>query len=753
MTPPPAQLPAGEIQFFDAFEPGLKDGTYRVDFGQTVGAPGAAIAPASQTFVVQGPRYGLPPEDVHTMFPPAGTTGTFDGVLPHVVLTKRLLPWERDVPMLGDDVPWLALLAFGDGELLGDAAGGTYAQTLTVQQLLAPDPGQVRKPRPTTGTVSADELAGPCQAITLPSALFAQIVPTAAELPYLAHARQVNTGDKAILGMKDDGWFSVVVGSRFPPPGTAAAASRCIVHLVSLEGFGDLLGGAAPVAPGEPRIQLASLASWTFSCLADPAQTFSGLAQNLAYDATGAARPGEALRLRLPFTPSSATDAGTVAAQRRLADGYVALGYHARSGEEGFAWYRGPLVPVVTAPAPGAATFASADAAIIYDPASGVFDHSLATAWQAGRAVALSSQPYATTLVRVRRAASATLESLSAPSGGGAHARLAALVQGGGLRTVGAASATGAVAPDAPPRPRASLAAVAAGTPVARLRAVLAQPDVRARLAAQAQADPDFQTAADWLGQLLLLRPVPFVHLVPDARMLPAESIRFFYVDANWTSALLDGALGVGIGTSRESQVQAALTQQLQAAALQSALAWRANQLGQPVPPAPSGPWGGFLLRSALATGWPGLVVTASAGGAPVPLLRLEHLGAGVLVALFAGVPDTVTLSAPQEGLEFGVDDRGEVETRTLTPAPQVTVGARVHVYDPANPAAASPAVRAGGQRTLNLVGGTADLRGTLAGVLGIAPAALGPARFAMQMIKGPEQIQFSLQPPPPRPA
>ena len=52
------------------------------------------------------------------MFPPPNATSEFDNVLPHAVLTRRTLPWER-TPSSDSDrhpdadhnvAPWLALL-------------------------------------------------------------------------------------------------------------------------------------------------------------------------------------------------------------------------------------------------------------------------------------------------------------------------------------------------------------------------------------------------------------------------------------------------------------------------------------------------------------------------------------------------------------------------------------------------------------------------------------------------------------------
>ena len=50
----------------------------------------------------------------------------------------------------------------------------------------------------------------------------------------------------------------------------------------------------------------------------------------------------------------------------------------------------------------------------------------------------------------------------------------------------------------------------------------------------------------DWLARLRLLERVPFAYLVPDDELLPPESIRFFYLNRNWTDAAVDGALAVG---------------------------------------------------------------------------------------------------------------------------------------------------------------------------------------------------------------
>jgi len=758
---------AGQIRFVASYQPGLSDGAYQVSASQVVSAPGATVPPTSHRMIVSGPRFTLDPGDIHAQYPPAAASGAFGRVLPQVVFTKRLLPWERQLPT-GDPAitpsrgtPWLALLIFSPGELLisGDAATAAiagYAVTMTVSDLLAQGSATVRVPavRPDT----ADEAAMKCQVISITSDTFARIVPTRRELPFLAHGREVDVAGKVLLDMPEPGQFSVMVANRFPLPGTATAGAQCIAHLVSLEGFGDLLNGPKPALPPQPTVKLVSLFSWTFGCLQDASQTFAGLARNLAFDGT-TRRPPQALLLRLPFTPSNATDQATVTANTRLQDGYVALGYHTRTGDDGFAWYRGPLAPSVTRPAFAAGAFPAGDAAMIFDPGTGVFDQSLAAAWQCGRSLALAGQAYAAALMRLRQQARSKLGQLTVgdadlPGGvGPAHPALAALVRAGALQQIAIASTGRAL-----PRPRRLRAGPPRPAPVQRLRALLAAQPARAALTDGLAGNQDAAIVAAWLGQLSLLEGIPFHHLVPDARMLPPESIRFGYLDRGWIAALIDGALAIGLGTTAESSVQDALTGELVAMAAQSALAARATALGLPVPPAPAGgTTAAILIRSALVTGWPGVVVRGTLAGAEVPLLRLDTVQPDVLAAVFAGVPDTVQIEEPHEGLAFGVTEAGQIVTRTVSGS-VVSNGTAVVIYNPDAPATPYVSLRTGGTRVLNLnndpsypntqpPGTPADLLGLIAQGLRTGTATLTPATFALQMIEGPEQLIFNLQP------
>lgn len=221
-----------------------------------------------------------------------------------------------------------------------------------------------------------------------------------------------------------------------------------------------------------------------------------------------------------------------------------------------------------------------------------------------------------------------------------------------------------------------------------RLAWIDAPTALRARLAAPQQLPPDVPDAAmspymeSFLAHLRLLVGVPFEYLVPDARLLPDESIRFFYLDRSWTDRLVDGAIAVGKIGSREQAHHAghapAINQRLDGSERSVRLAQRG--LGQIGPQGDSaGIITGLLLRSAAVVGWPHMDVRAFSevvhpppGNATAAQLdqwlkdvlkkqlkplRIELLAPAVLLALFDGVPQMVWCEEPHHGVQFGVDE------------------------------------------------------------------------------------------------
>src|SRR5215469_15976697 len=89
-----------EIRFLQNHLPGPTPGEYEITVEQKVSTKSAKIAEKNQfsttrEFSVRGDRFRLKPADVQAVFPPAGSLGDHANVLPHILLTRSTLPWER----------------------------------------------------------------------------------------------------------------------------------------------------------------------------------------------------------------------------------------------------------------------------------------------------------------------------------------------------------------------------------------------------------------------------------------------------------------------------------------------------------------------------------------------------------------------------------------------------------------------------------------------------------------------------------
>jgi hypothetical protein len=786
MTTDPAPLPIGDIDLFDNDVPALFGGNYWVTVTHTLQTPATksvAAAPintdpmqAVQELVITAPQFTLQPSEIISRHPPVGSSGLFGEELPHIVFGESALPWERAIAgPTGTSQPWLALLVLTDDELIDATDSQTRTTSIAISDFLTTDLGAFKPALTPEDDVDTTQS---CTYIKMSTATFTAVTPRIDELRFLAHCRQANVSDKAAQGLDPNGFFSAVVANRFPArPTGSTPALRNVVHLVSLEGLEPVLT-ATPDFKGQTSVALLSLASWTFQCLPDNAADFRGLVNNLVASETsnGSAQPA-ALWLRLPPPTLPVTTDVTTRAEitSRLQNGFVPLAYHTRTGEDAFAWYRGPLAPVVPQPLSTSGPFRSSDAAIAYQSAFGTFDMSLATAWQAGRAAALSDKVFGQKLLDWRRRthqltdvllsrleneyffSQTQIDSLSADTS--VHDELMTVLDASLLAQIGNVSVAKTMAPTpartADPAPPAD--------PKAAVQTFLADPAVQQTIAGLV-AD-DLTDVAEWLANLLLLYPVPFNLLVPDERLLQPETLRFFYVDSNWTNALLDGAMSLGLESSRHTFFQNAVHDLLRDAAFDAAKDLRASLTG--VPPATTQTQqsliSGFLLRSALVSGWPTLAVRPYlADGTMLRVLRMDHLSSNVLLCLFWGVPDHVEISEPQEGFRFGVDDDGNVTLRNLVPpaksgAPPLgrQIGSPLPIFDPTGVEAFG--MRAPGSRVLNLAPASSAglvqmVQTAVTNAAGVAPPAFGPAAFALQMVKAPEAINFMSQPAPPEP-
>jgi hypothetical protein len=260
----------------------------------------------------------------------------------------------------------------------------------------------------------------------------------------------------------------------------------------------------------------------------------------------------------------------------------------------------------------------------------------------------------------------------------------------------------------------------------------------------------------DWLSKLSLLYGVPFEHMVPNAEMLPTESMRFFYVDPNWVSCLVDGALSVGTHSSRDvvlvetvyAQIQQSLKAGMQLVRGRLAKAVAPQEVTTEVAAA------GLLIRSQLISGWPGLEIAAYENytidpdkaiipGTKIINLRIERLAPDVMLCLFAKLPKLVQLNEPKEGLCFGARSNGKIVPRYLGYHPNQPVGKFV-TGNPQPGDETQIFTRAGGK-------GVIDIAATKKGLIDIlkkynalsASNDLTPADFAIELLKSAEQQSF----------
>jgi len=217
-----------------------------------------------------------------------------------------------------------------------------------------------------------------------------------------------------------------------------------------------------------------------------------------------------------------------------------------------------------------------------------------------------------------------------------------------------------------------------------RIPALTAREALHARLTApeqQAELEPSDALPPymeSFLAHIRMLVGVPVEYLIPDERLLPPESIRFFYVDRSWTDRLVDGALAVGQIGSRESahyeSRSAGLTQLLDQSermvrSLQRKTDFEAAKAASAADARAADLVTGFILRSSTVSQWPHMDVRGYETPVAEPYetsdpavvahqlktLRIERLAPSVMIALFEREPQMVILEEPHHGVQFGI--------------------------------------------------------------------------------------------------
>ncbi|MFE3776169.1 hypothetical protein [Streptomyces sp. NPDC059122] len=716
---------AHRTRFFDHRIPSLYAGRYRIfncQILKNVKGSDRRLDGKTQRFDVVQPRFAIAPTAINARFPVPDAVGTYSQILPHINLDTPELPWARplgDVAEHDESTPWMALLVFREDELPEDPDAVGIVTVGTVRQLLAGELGEGRPPHVLEESLRPEEYDEPCASFHCPAALFDKVKPLPAEMAYLAHIREGGKPDAVRAGTSPepnlDELNAIVVANRFP----AVAGGMHVVHLVSLEGFDDHLTAPAP-AEG---LRLVSLTSWSFETEPDSGIGFGDLAQNLA--TIDGVTPRADLRLRLPVTAPANPGPPQQEALDRIAGGGVPLAQRLESGERTVAFHRGPLTALPPQRWPGAGEervrLESSGEALVYLERYGVFDTSHAAAFTAGRTLALADAEFRSALLEfrhtarsaVRRLAShpglvgraVTARQLTAPLALESFDRMLRDEQGARLgRAVGEAAA--------------SLRSGQRRAPATRVRtkadprALLGETSVRSVLLEA--AEEEFRGVRHWLDRLRLLELLTFDNLVPDSRMLPPESIRFFHVDPGWIRAAVDGALSVGVGHALDADLNSLATD------------------GGTVPAC------GALIRSELIPNWPKTIITAYVGTTVVHPVRRAVYGTNTLLLLFDQVIDRFELAEPPRGICFGIGDVGTLELREIS-GPQI--GHPKGEFP--QPAGFARFLRAGGADVLNLLGSGDPLVPALSTAHGV-DGLISSAQFALQMIQAPQAQTFS---------
>jgi hypothetical protein len=373
--------------------PSLDSGEYQLVVGQDVaqGATSEGSYSRTYSFTVAGPRFSLDPNVVHSQYPPAGGVGAYAEYMPQVVLTQASLPWSRTItgvaPKRGDTniTPWLAILLLDDST----QTPAPLPQAGTVKDLLAPPQGTLG---PAVTLEKIQQPTDPCQFVDVPAADFLATAPAAADLPFLAHVREIDHTQKATPLAADlqDNWYGVVVGNRIVQSTGDRQLTAARAYLVSFEGFDKYLPGGTTLPAGTTHVRLAVMSSWAFTDNGT-GREFKQLTEGLKKGPLALPPPANAP------APGPETDAADA-----MAMGYTPLDHTTRQGEHAVSWYRGPLVPAPVA-AEGVTTWTVSDAALRFDPAYGMLDVSYAAAWQLGRMLMLAATDVAQALFDWRR--------------------------------------------------------------------------------------------------------------------------------------------------------------------------------------------------------------------------------------------------------------------------------------------------------------------------------------------------------------
>jgi len=715
-------LPTGKIEFLQYHQPGLKDGEYKITVTQNV--EGSKITSNNQfttnekKFFVAGERFHLNPRDIHAVFPPAGSLGEHSNVLPHIIFNRSTLPWERmAADTTNENAPWLALLLFEEDEIEGvinkdefnaqldysddkdavwnqllskkwiEALIDNYARILpkSEQQPLDSPYDDLKKqlnsllsvPRIITlnelTTASTNVLKWPTlilergqkstdkvSIIDVKWETLQKIIPTKEELAWLSHVRQGTDKDDKLIGDE----LAIIIANRLPAKGKSRT-----VHLVSVEKRYNTNSFNSQNAQPTDYIRLVSLKNWRFACSDDRAYkiTDKTLAQLTAVSAKLVSLKNQEIVGTKKFLTELAKNLETSELEQYKSL-ILKFAFYGKQTFKGLLTHLNRTPNTLRLPTnqnPDAENYLKNG----YLPLPHYMRQGARTvSWYHGP---LATGEHTTDITLPVRAADQLVR--YNPTNGLFDVSYAAAWELGrllALQNKGFSVSLYQWKRSHVQQLRKSEA-----------ETIHAPPHLPINPTTNSTQLP--KSIETWFNDLHLLKGVPFNYIVPNEPMLPKESIRFFWMDNLWMECLLDGAFSIGRVTTSDYQ---------------------RDQAHQTSPATlPHNKVTGFLLRSDVVAGWPGLQVDAykeivnDESSVPdsdkLKLLRMDRLSANVLLCLFKGEAKTVDIHQKPETLHFGLDvcdgngnhfcktlrnNRGEQEEKEINSIPWKDENAKV---------------------------------------------------------------------------
>jgi hypothetical protein len=371
------RIETDELKLQSYARPPLPAGKYSVKTNVNVEAAATARIPGEfkgegLSFQVTAPRFSIDRGLIHSTYPVEGPDRSYADTMPHIVLSRKTLPWERSVNIYNDrGHPWMSLLLLTEDELQENWVSKIKTSDLFANKtVLTPD----------LNPVDVKDIDKEIKVLDMPVTLFDAIAPRLDELSYLTHTRQADTTQKEDNSNNPYGWYSVLVGNRMPK-------NEAVNHMfmVSLEGYGKLLDNTDDRKSKFTNMRLVVLHQWHFK---STGATFTQLLKGL----NGNIKP---LSVELPESTSANGIPGEVATALKF--GYTPLSHVRRNGLEAPSWYRGPLTPVAISK-PEEHYFKDADEALRFDKPTAMFDVSYSVAWQLGRLLALKDPGFSVSI-------------------------------------------------------------------------------------------------------------------------------------------------------------------------------------------------------------------------------------------------------------------------------------------------------------------------------------------------------------------